>query len=129
MAEWLQVASLWSAPCATGKYQVWSLESLFPFFLQWPWCLQSCSSHIFSPCSSLAAVLSAEYSFFLLWYHRGITTTANGIGHGQWQVPLRAFCHWLHHTSRKLLGAYQRTHPCRPPATKTARQTQYWDSA
>ena len=43
-----QPASPWSSPRAAGKSLLWCLEHLLPLLLHWPWCLQSCFSHIFS---------------------------------------------------------------------------------
>ena len=43
-----QPASPWSSPQAAGESLLRYLEHLLPLLLHWPWCLQSCFSHIFS---------------------------------------------------------------------------------
>ena len=49
-----QPASPWSSPGAAGESLLWHLEHLLPLLLCWPWCLQSCFSHIFSLLSPAA---------------------------------------------------------------------------
>lgn len=59
-------ASPWSALQAAGDSPFQCLEHILPLLIHWPWCLQGCCSHRFSPCSSLDAIAAAQQLLFLL---------------------------------------------------------------
>ena len=70
-----QPASPWSSPRAAGESLLWHLEHLLPLLLHWPWCLQSCFSHIISLLSPAeVAVVQGFFPFLNMLsqrrYHR-----------------------------------------------------------
>lgn len=90
-------------------------------FLHWPWCLQSCCSHMFSPLPPGAVV--GLTPFLKICYPRGTTTIANGLGLGQLWVLLELACirgsqpFGAGHRGN-LLGASHRYHPFSLPLWK-----------
>ena len=106
-----QSASSWSALQAARASLLQRLQHLLPLLLHWPWCLQSCSSYIFSLLSTAAVeqqVISPHLPS-LTCYHRGTTTIADVLSLGQ----------RLYQTLRKLLAVSHRSHPCSASPTKT----------
>ena len=55
-AAWAQPTSPWLSPQAAGESLLQRLGHFLPLLLHWPWCLQSCFSHIVSPLSPAAVV-------------------------------------------------------------------------
>ena len=101
-----------SSPQASGESPLQCLERLLPLLLHWPWCLQSCFSHIvsvlFSSCSCAGfpplplTVLTQRH-----W-------VADGLGLGQRWVHLGAGWRWLCWAWGTLLAASHRSHSCSP---------------
>lgn len=59
-------ASPCSSPGTAGEFQLWCLEHLIPLLLHLPWCLQSCSFHVFSLRFSLSGSKYSQLIFFFL---------------------------------------------------------------
>ena len=58
-------------PWTAGELPLWHQEHLLPLLIQWPWCLQSCFSHIFSLLSpSLKCCYSQFFFPFLITLSR-----------------------------------------------------------
>ena len=62
-------------------------------------------SHVLTSLSLLPFYHSFFSSPSYICYHRGTTTIADGLSHGQKQVSLGAGWHWLYQTQRKLPAA------------------------
>ena len=110
-----QPASSWSSAQAAEESLLWHL----PLLLQWPCCLQSRLSHIFS-------LLSLTATAMLQFPLSPLTMLSQRCYHHHWwarpgqqQVRFDASQHWLHWTSGKLPVASHRSDPCSPPDTKT----------
>jgi len=122
-----QHVSSQSSPQAAGEYLLRCLKHLLPLLLHWPWCLQSCFSHLFSLLSP-AVIAIVQGLFPILNYI--ITEVLPPSQIGPALIYLGAGWHWLCQTLGNLLGASDRSDPCIPllpkPCHTNPAQTITW---
>lgn len=112
---------------ATGGISALTSETLLYFLLHQPWCLQSCSSHVFPLLSLSEAVVERSIPPFWICYPGGATITTGGLSLGLRLVFLGANWLCLHQVQGKPPAVPHRSHPktlpCKPNTFSCSKQT------